>query len=294
MSSTRYNPWRLFHGAFVPNWLLERSEVSATAKLLFGMLCQHAGKKGSCFPRQDTLAAELGTTERSIRRFISELKNHRLIDTVYDGKIKSNVYFFTKHEWMASPVLDSDRLDLSGHSDSDRSDLAARDRTDLDGHLPLHIERKDSVLKDSVPENGERVEILYKIYPRKVGKPIAIKAINKALKKTPYEAVLSAVQNFAKSWQGHDLQFCPHPSTWFNQERYNDDPSTWVRREASNGPPVHIQIKTLEDAIDDHPANPTALKYDKREVTETMRADLRGMRTRVAELRKTLTNQITA
>ena len=28
----------------------------------------------------------------------------------------------------------------------------------------------------------------------------------------------------------------PHPATWFNQERFNDDPATWVRGEMHAAP----------------------------------------------------------
>jgi len=34
-----------------------------------------------------------------------------------------------------------------------------------------------------------------------------------------------------------DKSFLPHPSTWYNQERYNDDPATWVRNDQK--PPVN-------------------------------------------------------
>jgi hypothetical protein len=35
---------------------------------------------------------------------------------------------------------------------------------------------------------------------------------------------------------GCDHQYLPNPSTWFNQERYNDDPSTWIRSVAPPKP----------------------------------------------------------
>lgn len=70
---------------------------------------------------------------------------------------------------------------------------------------------------------------IYGLYPRKVGKPSAVKAILKALGTEKKERLVNAVTEFAAAWRGHEsrIQYCPHPATWFNEERYDDDPATW-------------------------------------------------------------------
>ncbi len=73
---------------------------------------------------------------------------------------------------------------------------------------------------------------VYNAYPLKVGKPKALKSILKAAKKHSFDILLEKTIAFAKA-RGGDLDFCPHPSTWFNQERYNDDPKTWTRNDTS-------------------------------------------------------------
>lgn len=81
-------------------------------------------------------------------------------------------------------------------------------------------------------------EAVYGVYPRKVGKPAAIRAIAKAIQRDGYDPVIDAARKFAVCWEGRkDMEFCPHPATWFNQSRYNDDPSTWRR----NGDPQPAQ-----------------------------------------------------
>lgn len=75
----------------------------------------------------------------------------------------------------------------------------------------------------------EQAETIYSLYPRKVGKPTSIKAIVKVFKKHPFEHVKERVEAFAKAWDGGDLTYCPHPATWFNQERFNDTPEEWTR-----------------------------------------------------------------
>lgn len=74
--------------------------------------------------------------------------------------------------------------------------------------------------------NGTDAESIYAAYPKKVGRPTAIKAIEKALSKFSAPILLEKTKSFAAARAGN-LEFVPHPATWFNQERFNDDPSTW-------------------------------------------------------------------
>lgn len=76
----------------------------------------------------------------------------------------------------------------------------------------------------------QAAENIYELYPRKVGKPLAIQSILKALKQVDPMVLNKAVKAFADARAGTDLEFCPHPATWFNQERYNDDAATYARR----------------------------------------------------------------
>lgn len=73
--------------------------------------------------------------------------------------------------------------------------------------------------------------LIYEAYPRKCGKPAALTKIRKALKTVSFDRLLERTKAFAQAVAGSDPQFIPHPSTWFNQERYNDDPTTWTRAE---------------------------------------------------------------
>lgn len=59
-------------------------------------------------------------------------------------------------------------------------------------------------------------------YPRKVGKDAARKAWAAAVKRAPV-ATIAAGLNSAK-WPS-DRQFIPHPATWLNQGRWQDEPA---------------------------------------------------------------------
>lgn len=95
------NPYRVFQGSFIGNWLLERTEVSANAKLVYARLCQHANKKTGCaWPRIETVAAGVGLSVRTTERAVHELKELELIQVVRRGLCRSNKYYFAKHQWM--------------------------------------------------------------------------------------------------------------------------------------------------------------------------------------------------
>jgi transcriptional regulator of heat shock response len=65
----------------------------------------------------------------------------------------------------------------------------------------------------------------YESYPKKVGKPAALKAFKKckpdgSLLQTMLDAIEQ--QSQSEQWQKNNGQYIPNPATWLNQERWND------------------------------------------------------------------------
>lgn len=89
-------------------------------------------------------------------------------------------------------------------------------------------------MKSSTPQALE----IWNAYPRRVKKPAALRAIIKAIDLDGYEQVLWRTQEYAKCAQGHDLQFIPHPSTFFNQQMYLDDLEALLPKPKINSPKV--------------------------------------------------------
>ena len=66
----------------------------------------------------------------------------------------------------------------------------------------------------------------YAVYPRKVGKGAAFKAFERARKaKTlpDIDELVQITQRYATFAKTLDPQFIPHPSTWLNEARYDDE-----------------------------------------------------------------------
>lgn len=53
--------------------VLQDSSLSPMAKLLYSLLCAYTGGSDHCYPSQKTMAEDLGATDRSIRKWMSEL-----------------------------------------------------------------------------------------------------------------------------------------------------------------------------------------------------------------------------
>lgn len=96
------DPWKMFIGAILPNWLLCRSELSFGAKCLYARLMQYKGRTGECYPKIQTLTEELGVKTRRIKELIAELEEHKLLRVDRSGNVagKPNVYHFRPHPWI--------------------------------------------------------------------------------------------------------------------------------------------------------------------------------------------------
>jgi len=125
-----------------------------------------------------------------------------------------------------------------------------------DGHLPWETDRKvlETVFsagwdakveadKQTVFVAFDPVSVftpveIYQEYPRHVGRAAAIKAIEKAITKIGAGPLMQAVKDYTaavRTWpptarySAAGVDTVPHPTTWFNQERWTDDRSEWQK-----------------------------------------------------------------
>lgn len=75
--------------------------------------------------------------------------------------------------------------------------------------------------------DGRRWCEIYEAYPRKIGRKAAEHPIRKAINAKGFDNLLQAVQAFARKTVNVEPRYIPHPATWFNQGRYDDDPTEW-------------------------------------------------------------------
>ena len=76
----------------VPNFILTNKNLSVGAKLYYAMLLKYAREKDHCYPGQETIATDMGTTDRSVRTYQNELEEAGFLEVTQRGLGKTNYY----------------------------------------------------------------------------------------------------------------------------------------------------------------------------------------------------------
>lgn len=76
----------------VPNVILTNAQLSVGAKLTYAMLLKYAWDAGGCYPGQVKLAKDMGSGERSVRRYLDELETSGFLEIEQRGLGKTNYY----------------------------------------------------------------------------------------------------------------------------------------------------------------------------------------------------------
>jgi len=76
----------------VPNVLLNNKELSGYAKICYAMLLKYAWDDNFCFPGQDRLAEDMGTSKPTVIKSLKELEKAGYLKQKRRGQGKSNLY----------------------------------------------------------------------------------------------------------------------------------------------------------------------------------------------------------
>jgi hypothetical protein len=76
----------------VPNFILTNKHLSVGAKLCYAMMLKYARSNDFCFPGQETLAQDIGSTDRSVRTYQKELEQAGFLEVTQRGLGKTNYY----------------------------------------------------------------------------------------------------------------------------------------------------------------------------------------------------------
>jgi hypothetical protein len=76
----------------VPNHVLRSDKISPGAKLAYAMLLSYAWQNDFCFPGQERLAKDIGTSLRSVVTYIKELTQADFVAVKKRGQGRANLY----------------------------------------------------------------------------------------------------------------------------------------------------------------------------------------------------------
>lgn len=212
--------------AAIPNWMIRDKEISARNILVYASLASRSGL-GGIFPLQTTVAEETGLSERTVRTALQELEQLGVVERVQRrgkaGRATGLTTMYTLHP-NGRVIADEGAATIAGRSKGPAtSDVATGNELQA---VPL-IE-VEPLKKMGFAE-------FYMAYPRKVGKEAARRAFEKAAKTTDPDVIVAGARRYAADPNLPERQFIPHPSSWLNAGRWDDEPE--VPREGSSPTP---------------------------------------------------------
>ena len=125
-----------------------------------------------------------------------------------------------------------------------------KSNTDIDIDTETDKNKEEELKREKAEEEKEiltEFETLWKMYPRKLGKPKALKSYIKARKNgTTYEQVEQGIKNYLAEIKAQETatEYIKHGSTWFNGECWNDEYNTTVSVKATQQPQQPKQSET--------------------------------------------------
>jgi hypothetical protein len=138
--------------------------------------------------------------------------------TFEEGKNDNDKFIVIIKNW-SKYQKDSTRYERVKKWRSKQNDNALR------GEEKRREEKRRDIPPISPKVGDSSFEEFWKIYPRKIGKKAAFKAWKKANINGQLPQVLSAVekQKTTEQWKKENGQYIPHPATWLNQGRWEDE-----------------------------------------------------------------------
>lgn len=231
--------------SIIPEWVLD-AEISDRAVRVYAILARYADSETlQAFPSRETLGKRARCNAKAITRAVEELvaigaviKQHRKNGEAY----QSNLYTLRR----VGP-----NLTLGG----DKPDPRVGSDLTLGGvqNDPLTITTK---LEPKERYNAQtEFEHFWALYPRKVGKIAAQKAWAKTAKENDPQTILDGLTRFANDPNKPSPEFLPHPATWLNEGRWEDEPypakqpqESKFMRPPAEGPGKREWVRKLHDA----------------------------------------------
>lgn len=227
MSKSPKNPPNF---TIAPIELLSDPNLTPYDRTIWLYIKYRQGKNAHAWPSEEAISRGTGGISiRTIRRSIKRLENEWLTveRPVAQGRGKFNKYSIRRGT--ESPPL----TDKGGQDGRQKGDSLA---DELDTRNYIHS-----------------FDAFWKSYPRKVSK-ITTRKVWLKLKPSEqlFEKILAAIEQQKKTnqWQRENGRFIPYPTTWLNQERWDDEidtPTTIpLKRDASGRTPRERMLAEME------------------------------------------------
>lgn len=205
-----------------------KQKLPVKQKIVLLMLADRVNKDtGRCFPSVAGLADDCGMSATSVREAIRSLREAGIVEAHQrkDGDVfLSNEYSLDMRE--IPPVLrhaQGGTAPRAGgvlrHAHPNLEEEPVREPELCEDGNPTLFSADETPAQDRTAEAFER---FWKVYPKKAGKPSALKAWQKQIKAgCDPEEIISGAERYARS-DAVVRGFAKHPQGWLNDQRWND------------------------------------------------------------------------
>lgn len=202
--------------AAIPNWVVRDESVSIHAITVYVALASHSGP-GGIHPGQSTLAREARCSESSVRRALNELEALGVVERVRRKDKRgraSNGYVLHPNGHLAVDETPGEvAVTVTGTAEVPVRESGGSGQ----GAQITPLYEEEPIKKMGFAE-------FYMAYPRKVGKEAARRSFEKAAKTTDPQLIVDGARRYAADPNLPEKQFIPHPATWLNAGRWDDEP----------------------------------------------------------------------
>ena len=192
-------------------WALHQPDLTPSQKIVLLMLSDRHNPDLGCFPSIKRMSKDCNMSRSSIFAHLTVLEKKGLIERKgrcrEDGQQTSNEYYLNIDNGVQN-------IDAGGA----KSGLSPIQNLDTNNHVSINHVNKPILRSNSIGFDN-----FWAIYHRKVGRANAEKAFSKASHAVGVDKILDAVKPYADSVSHKEKKFIPHPATWLNQGRWDDE-----------------------------------------------------------------------
>ena len=204
------------------NFTILSNEVCRDTRLsmkALGLLIRLLSRPDNWNTNSESLAREFAVGRDQIRTVMNELSEFGYLQLVKKqdaaGHWNSTWYVYDEPHDFNIIIEPKPEKPVVGKPSSGESGANTRtDLTSTDNKLTLIDVRQENVMFES----------FWKAYPRKTNKAFAKKCFDKVkVDEELLNKILKAIEQQKKSEQWKNPQYIPHPSSWLNGERWEDE-----------------------------------------------------------------------
>jgi hypothetical protein len=233
-------------------WALDYPAASTTHKVVLLVLANYADDDGGCFPGQARIARQTVLSERGVRKVLAELEAAGLIRREHryregqGGRTSDRIYLALDGNAAPGAAISGGGIPAPqrGHTGTSPRTIPAPGA----GH-ELSVEPLEEPSVSPLPpavatpapatppgrSHDLAFAAFWQAYPRKVGKPKARQAWERALRRQPDPAaIVAGAQRYAADPARYD-EYTAHPTTWLNRDGW-DDPALPARTGRGTNP----------------------------------------------------------